>query len=84
MKIQMNFDQNLIKFILKHNLSEKISPCISLGEVLLWMAEHPDVLTNEGPQCLWTSNGDVGVVLEMTHKDDTYYVTVYDVCPDIR
>lgn len=70
--------------MVKSNLSEKISPYISLGEVLLWMAEHPEVLKIEDSGYLWTGGRDVGVVLEMTHKDDTYYVTVYDVCPEIR
>ena len=82
MKIQMEFDEHCIKYILEHNLSEKIMPYISLGEVLLWMTEHPDVLEKVEPHYLWTGGREVGVVLEMKKEDDTYHVTVYDVIPD--
>ena len=83
MKIQMNFDERCIEYVLKHNLSEKIMPYISLGEVLLWMSEHPEVLEKRGSAHLYTGDRNVGVVLEMTHQDDTYYVTVYDVFIDV-
>ena len=42
MYIQMNFDAACLEYILKNNLLEKIRPYLSLGEVLEWMAEHPD------------------------------------------
>ncbi len=83
MKVQINVDPYWIKYILKHNLSEKVSPYISLGEVLMWLAEHPESL--EEPVCLWTGDKDVGIALEMNmnHEDDTYYVSVYDVVSTI-
>lgn len=74
--------EHCIKYILEHNFSEKIMPYISLGEVLLCMTVHPEVLEKEKPHHLWTGGREVGVVLEMKKEEDTYHVTVYDIIPD--
>ena len=79
MRIQMDFEAGCLEFILKHNLSEKIRPYISLGEVLLCMANHPEMLDTEGPEYLWTGGREVGVVLQMNRKGDYIHVRVYDI-----
>lgn len=79
MNIQMNFDADCLEFILKNNLMEKIRPCLSLGEVLEWMANHPEVLACEKDAHLYTGTEGVGIVLRMRHEEDSFIVTVYDV-----
>ena len=79
MRIQMDFEAGCLEFILKHNLSEKIRPYISLGEVLLWMSEHPEILDSSEPEYLCTGSRDVGVVRQMNREGDCYQVVVYNV-----
>ena len=79
MYIQMNFDAACLDFILKNNLLEKIRPYLSLGKVLEWMAEHPDVLACKKDAHLYTGTEGVGVVLRLHREEDTFTVTVYDV-----
>ena len=78
MKIEINIDSYWTDYIMKHNLAEKIMPYIGLGEVLQWMAEHPEILKKER-STLYTGDKEIGIVLEMIHKDDSYCVTVYDI-----
>ena len=79
MNIQMNFDADCLEFILKNNLLEKIRPCLSLSEVLEWLADYPDVLDCKEEAHLFTGTEGVGIVLKMHREEDTILVTVYDV-----
>ena len=79
MNIQMNFDADCLEYILKNNLLEKIRPYLSLGEVLEWMADHPEVLACKKDEHLYTGAEGVGVVLRLHREKDTFTVTVYDV-----
>ena len=79
MNIQMNFDADCLEFILKNNLLEKIRPCLSLSEVLEWLADYPDVLDCKEEAHLFTGTEEVGIVLKMHREEDTILVTVYDV-----
>ena len=79
MNIQMNFDADCLEFILKNNLLEKIRPYLSLGEVLEWMADYPDVLACKEDAHLYTGTEGVGIVLRLHREEDTFTVTVYDV-----
>ena len=82
MNIQMNFDEQCLKFILRNNLSEKIRPYLSLGEVLQWIANHPEVLDNHNGGALWTGSREVGIVLELDRQGDTYCITVANIVID--
>ena len=79
MNIQMNFDAACLEYILKNNLLEKIRPYLSLGEVLEWMADHPEVLACKKDAHLYTGAEGVGVVLRLHREEDTFTVTVHDV-----
>ena len=79
MNIQMNFDADCLEFILKNNLLEKIRPYLSLGEVLEWMADYPEVLECKKDAYLYTGNEGVSIVLRLHREEDTFTVTVYDV-----
>ena len=79
MNIQMNFDAACLEFILKNNLLEKIRPYLSLGEVLEWMADYPEVLECKKDAYLYTGNEGVSIVLRLHREEDTFTVTVYDV-----
>ena len=79
MNIQMNFDADCLGFILKNNLMEKIRPYLSLGEILEWMANHPEVLECKKDAHLYTGTEGLGIVLRMHREEDAFLVTVYDV-----
>ena len=79
MNIQMNFDAACLEYILKNNLLEKIRPYLSLGEVLEWMADYPEVLECKKDAYLYTGNEGVSIVLRLHREEDTFTVTVYDV-----
>lgn len=79
MYIQMNFDAACLEFILKNNLLEKIRPYLSLGEVLEWMADHPEVLACKKDATLYTGTEGVSIVLRLHREEYTFTVTVYDV-----
>ena len=79
MNIQMNFDADCLEFVLKNNLLEKIRSCLSLSEVLEWMADYPEVLACKEDAHLYTGTEGVGIVLRMHREEDAFIVTVYDV-----
>ena len=79
MNIQMNFDADCLEFVLKNNLLEKIRSCLSLSEVLEWMADYPEVLACKDDAHLYTGTEGVGIVLRLHREEDTFMVTVYDV-----
>ena len=79
MNIQMNFDADCLEFVLKNNLLEKIRSCLSLSEVLEWMADYPEVLACKEDAHLYTGTEGVGIVLRLHREEDTFMVTVYDV-----
>ena len=58
---------------------EKIRPYLSLGEVLEWMADYPEVLECKKDAHLSTGNERVSIVLRLHREEDTFTVTVYDV-----
>ena len=79
MNIQMNFDADCLEFILKNNLLEKIGSCLSLSEVLEWMADHPEVLACKKDAHLYTGTEGVDIVLRIHREEDAFIVMVYDV-----
>ena len=79
MNIQMNFDAACLEFILQNNLLDKIGPYLSLGEVLEWMADYPEVLASQEDAHLYTGTEGVGIVLRMHREEDVFIVTVSDV-----
>ena len=68
-----------LEFILKNNLLEKIRPYLSLGEVLEWMANYPEVLACKKDATLYTGTEGIGIVVRLHREEDTFTVTVYDV-----
>ncbi len=81
MKIQISIDSFLIEYILENNLSKHVAPFIGLGEVLQWLANHPESLQEEEAVYRCSGDSDLFVLLEskMNREDDTYYVSVYEV-----
>ena len=77
MNIQMNFDADCLEFVLKNNLLEKIRSCLSLSEVLEWMADYPEVLACKEDAHLYTGTEGVGIVFRMHREKDAFIVTVY-------
>jgi hypothetical protein len=86
MNIQMVFDDEVLKFILKNNLIDKCRSLISPSEVLPSLTEDPEVmdeLAKGEPCCLWSScrEAGLGVVFEIHKNDDNYRITIYDLVP---
>ena len=80
MEIQMNIDEECLRYIMEHGLLEKVYSVIGLGEVLLWMDKYPEVLEKDKPSYLYTGEGAVDVVLKMERQGDTFIVTVDQIC----
>ena len=86
MNIQMVFDEEVLKFILKNNLLERCRELINLSEVLPSLIEDQEVMEvlAKGKPCfLWSCSSEVslGVVFEIHKTDDTYRITIYDLVP---
>lgn len=86
MKIQMVFDEAVLKYILKNDLLERCRPLLSPLELLPSLTEDQELLEElaMGDSCtLWTCSSEVelGVVFEIKQFDDTYRVTIYDLVP---
>lgn len=86
MNIQMVFDEDVLKFILKNGLIDKCRSLINLSELLPSLREDQEVidLLNNGEPCfLWSSSSKdgLGVVFEVHKIDDTYRITIYDLVP---
>ncbi len=76
MEIQMNIDEECLRYIMEHGLIEKVYSVIGLGEVLHWMDKYPEVLEKDKPSYLYTGESEVDVVLKMERQGDTFIVTV--------
>ena len=86
MNIQMVFDEDVLKFILKNGLIDKCRSLINLSELLPSLREDQEVidLLNNGEPCfLWFSSSEdgLGVVFEVHKIEDTYRITIYDLVP---
>ncbi len=86
MNIQMVFDDEVLKFILKNNLIDKCRPLITPSELLPNLTEDHEMLDElEKRQrcCLWSCSREIGlgVVFEIHKIDDTYRITIYNLVP---
>ncbi|WP_026759961.1 hypothetical protein [Selenomonas ruminantium] len=86
MQIQMVFDDEVLKFILKNHLIDKCRTLINPSEVLPSLIEDQevmDILEKGEPCLLWScsSEAGLGVTFKIHKTDDTYRITIYDLVP---
>ena len=69
MKITMTYESDCVKAILENNLIEQVRPILGLSEILDCIASNPDMFKANFPSCIYTSNDNVRIVLDVDFRD---------------